>query len=654
MVSSSNDVGADRSQFEMIIGRSSDCGLVLDHPSVSRNHAVLRDLGNNSFELEDIGSTKGTYVNKARIAKMHLREGDLVRFGNGSPYRFEEGRLVERPHAVGVSLEFEDLSVEFGGQKVLHAATASIEPDEFVAIVGPSGCGKSTLLSCLVQRDRLSDGRIHFDGGRDHSNQFEEFLEMTGVVPQAELLFDELTVEENLRFSARIRLPNPDAGITEKVDAALRAVDLDMHRNKPVGVLSGGQRKRVNVAVELIVRPRLLILDEPTSGLDPGMEAQLLNKLRGLSRQGITVVCVVHTRNLAIFDKVIQLRTQEGAPRPSVVYCGSPDGIGNLDLDIAAEEMPGDDESKSNSRMSRIRASALAPPVLPRIQIDRQRILNQAQTVFARSLLCFLRDRQSIFLSLFLPFSVAVLIVVSQREKGNPSHICFFLVIAAFWMGMNSGVREIVKERKLYVRDKLAGLVPAAFLLGKSCYCGLLSSLQGIVILVVAYLTVFWLANGTTGEPLNMLTSDLGVGSMLLSAIPLLAAGGGGFLTGLIVSTIASTERSALTTLPLILLPQILLSRIAYGDASALASKPPFGTVDSLPSTGIIDWVLYVGSLGFITRPTSMVMSLSIEASASGGATAVEWLYLLSLMTFYGIILTVLFLEKERAWKDFR
>jgi len=651
-------IGRGKAGREFTIGRDPSCDMVVRSNSVSRNHAVLRVLAEGAYELRDCGSKCGTFVNNSRVERKTVREGDMIWLGTSPPFLLEGEHLVQKTEAVGMSVIFENVSVVRDNQTILCQVDAEIGTDEFVAIIGPSGCGKSTLLTCLTDKGDdpgssvVSKGRITFDDGMVLTEHFDSFFEKTSVVPQQGLLFKDLTVRENLTFSARIKLPaKSKEEIRHLVDEAIRAVDLDQHGNKKVAVLSGGQVRRASVAVELLVRPRLLLLDEPTTGLDPDMEFQVLNKLRGLSRRGMTVVCVIHTHSLDIFDRVIILRSQTGEPTPSVVYCGPPEGMKETPVSGKA----GDDvilDRTSQTGSSAVLGSRRHTPRVLRANPGNAYFVTQTSTVLKRSALCFWRDRQSVKLSLLLPLCVAMLIVVSQSKNSNPIHVCFFLVIAAFWMGMNSSVRELVaEERKLYVRDKLGGLMPGAYLLGKAMYCIFISSAQALLLLVAAGLTIHWLASG--GTHLAILSDSIHLRSWV-AIVPLVLAGVGGVLSALFVSALATTYRTAVNTLPLLLLPQILLSRVAYGDASAILTKPPFGTIGALPTEGFIDWIIYLGSCGFITRPCAITMTMCFGPKDSTKAFDVEWMYLLGLGALYGIAAAVAFIEKQKGWTDWR
>lgn len=241
---------------KLSIGRSKDSGLVLEHQSVSRKHASLNNISPGKWELIDFYSTKGTFVNNTQIRRRILNDGDLVRFGRSSPYVFTQDKLTPYPDRVGVSLDFQGIGVRIEGKDILRDLSFSIEADEFVAIVGPSGCGKTTLLSLLTSDLLPVSGKILWDRGRDLIAAKTSFRATVGVVPQEDLVYSELTVFENLRYAARIRCQN--LGRKERIkriNSAIEKVELEGHQGKIVDLLSGGQRKRLNVAIELLRHP---------------------------------------------------------------------------------------------------------------------------------------------------------------------------------------------------------------------------------------------------------------------------------------------------------------------------------------------------------------------------------------------------------------
>ncbi|MCB9764197.1 MAG: ABC transporter ATP-binding protein [Alphaproteobacteria bacterium] len=181
------------------------------------------------------------------------------------------------------------VSVSAGSVQILHGVDVALHPGEMCGIIGPSGAGKSTLIKVLLGLRRPQQGEVTL-GGRPVRDAGP-----VGYVPQDDALHRSLSVQDTLDFAARLRLPAlPEADRAARIDEVCRQVGLDERRAVRVGRLSGGQRKRVSVALELLTRPPLLILDEPTSGLDPGLEARMMGLFADVARAGNTVLVTTH------------------------------------------------------------------------------------------------------------------------------------------------------------------------------------------------------------------------------------------------------------------------------------------------------------------------------------------------------------------------
>ncbi len=214
----------------------------------------------------------------------------------------------------GVCITAENLCRDVGrrghSRRILDDISITVMPGELVAVVGGSGSGKSTLINCLNGFEPATSGRVYING-EDLMANYSTFKSRIGYVPQSDIVHDNLRVQSMLRFVAKLRLPEDvtDFEIEKKIFDVLQIVGLSEHRSKLVKKLSGGQRKRASIAVELISDPSLFFLDEPSSGLDPEAETALMKQLRKLSRdRGKTVLCITHTlQNIALFDKIIFL-----------------------------------------------------------------------------------------------------------------------------------------------------------------------------------------------------------------------------------------------------------------------------------------------------------------------------------------------------------
>ena len=294
------------------------------HPTVSRNHATLTRCG-DGINIVDHDSRFGTFVNGVRVRSVCARQGDRVQFGAATAYRIGPSGLKLDTAASGATIAAAGVAVRKGGRPLVQEASFLIQADTFVGILGPSGAGKSTLLNCIASYHQPDEGRIVFDGGHDVAEERERYRAILGHVPQEDIVYLNLTVYENLRFAAQLQL-GPEAGregVERLVEQALERVGLSQHAKKPASVLSGGQRKRLNVAIELLKRPRILLLDEPTSGLDPASETNLMEQLRYVASRGTTVVCAIHLmENVRLLDNLIVLGVKNGVGQ--IAYLGPP------------------------------------------------------------------------------------------------------------------------------------------------------------------------------------------------------------------------------------------------------------------------------------------------------------------------------------------
>lgn len=294
----------------LTIGRGGEADIQLPAPAVSRRHAVLQPSG-DEWVLNDLNSTNGTFVNGQRIsAPRRLAAGDVIQIG---PFRLAyEGGGIFKLQAASRGLRLDGHSViwEVGSKekrkRILEDINVAIYPQEFIGLVGGSGAGKTTLMKAMSGLLPPTEGQVLVEGEPLYEN-YEAYRQLIGYVPQDDILHKELTVEEALRYSARLRLP-PDIGedeIEARIERVLEQVELSGQRKQVINSLSGGQRKRASIAVELLADPPLFFLDEPTSGLDPGLEKKMMVTLRKLANGGKTIVLVTHaTANISECDHV--------------------------------------------------------------------------------------------------------------------------------------------------------------------------------------------------------------------------------------------------------------------------------------------------------------------------------------------------------------
>jgi ABC-type multidrug transport system ATPase subunit len=200
-----------------------------------------------------------------------------------------------REPQTAIRVDAQGLSKSVDGTKILLDVSLSIHPGEFVGLLGPSGAGKSTLLNALNGYRPADQGRVLLNGTNLYE-KFDRFRTLLGYVPQDDIVHTSLSVYKALYYSALLRLPQLEKGnaIKQRVMEVIRTLELEAQTKTKIKKLSGGQRKRVSLGIELLTSPPLLFLDEPTSGLDPGLEERMMNLFQKLSQGGRTVIITTH------------------------------------------------------------------------------------------------------------------------------------------------------------------------------------------------------------------------------------------------------------------------------------------------------------------------------------------------------------------------
>ena len=288
-----------RRKRRVLIGRGDDCDIKLVNDRVSRHHCEIL-YKDGHYELHDLGSTNGTYVDGVRVTRTVLRNGAVINVP-AQVFAFTGGMLHYHAHQSGISIQLVNVYKTVKNANtgkplnIVDGTSLQVEPNSFVVLVGGSGTGKSSLLTCITGTAPCTAGSVKFDGldTRSNRNAFEAAL---GYVPQKDIMHDNLTVEQSLTYTAKLRIAHDAtrAEIAAAVAHAIEAVDLQGREKTFISKLSGGQKKRVSIAMELLANPRLLILDEPTSGLDPLMQREFFSILRERSKQGMTVFLSSH------------------------------------------------------------------------------------------------------------------------------------------------------------------------------------------------------------------------------------------------------------------------------------------------------------------------------------------------------------------------
>src|SRR5712691_610990 len=305
---------------QISLGRHPINTVVLNHPQVSDHHARLQQV-QGGYRIVDVGSTNGVYVNALRVTNQLLKPGDEVRIG---PFKltYTGTQLTQQDESNSVRIDAVHL-IKLGNKQVvlLNDISIAIPPRKFVALVGGSGTGKSTLMGALNGLRPAESGMVFYNG-QDYYKHLAAFSTQMGYVPQDDIIHRDLPVERALYYAARMRLPDDFTGaqIKQRINEVLEDVEITNRRHLMVSKLSGGQRKRVSIALELLANPSVFFLDEPTSGLDPGLDRKMMFLLRRLADKGHTIILVTHaTNNINACDYICFL-TQGGR----LAYFGPP------------------------------------------------------------------------------------------------------------------------------------------------------------------------------------------------------------------------------------------------------------------------------------------------------------------------------------------
>ena len=464
--------------------------------------------------------------------------------------------------ARGVEIVADDLwQTVKGGRHVLHGVSFTAQARELVAIVGGSGAGKTTLLEALAGVTPADRGEVRFDGVDLYGN-LDAFRRRLGYVPQEDIIHADLPLERTLRYAAALRLPESQTGaeVDPAVARALAALDLTARAGVRVGALSGGQRKRASIAVELLTSPHVFFLDEPTSGLDPASARELLRLLRGLADAGSTVIFTTHSvQDLAHCDRLVFL-ARDG----HLAFCGTVPGaldyFGVDSVEAIYERLAWESTPEEWARRFEERGGACAPAAGPadaRAPDGRDGIgfVREWAVLTSRTLETMLRNRLTMAILVGSPALVVAMFAVLFRpgafDFANPSPsaitmILFWVTFGAFFFGLTYGLLQIVTEQAILRRELLVGQRLGAYLLSKVAV--LLPFLVFVVVLMLAVLRALDRLPAASSE--RYLT--VGVTLSLLSAAAL--------TLGLMTSAAVNNPAQATLALPMLCFPAVLFS----------------------------------------------------------------------------------------------
>ena len=466
------------------IGRSTDNDIVIQDVLASRHHAFLTQTPLGT-EIRDAHSINGTFVNGVRVGSALLSEGDVVTIGNVDLV-FTRDTLVRRTEAAtrtgGLEVNAVCFEVDRGKQLLDHISLTA-RPGTLTAIIGGSGAGKTTLSRLIAGYTTPTSGSVTFEGHNIHA-EYASMRSRIGMVPQDDVVHRQLTVNQALGYAAELRLP-PDTSKADRqqvVAQVLEELELTKHADTRVDKLSGGQRKRASVALELLTGPSLLILDEPTTGLDPALDRQVMMMLRQLADAGRVVLIVTHSVSyLDVCDQLLLV-----APGGKTAFLGPPSQIGAAMgttnwADIFTKV--GADPDEANRRFlaenrpppapsSESRPADLGEPV-------HTNILRQFSTIARRQVRLVISDRgYTVFLAL-LPFLIGILTLTVRGKTGygmgdptsnspnQADQILVMLTVGAVFMGTALTIRDLVGERPIFKREQAVGLSTVAYMAAK-------------------------------------------------------------------------------------------------------------------------------------------------------------------------------------------
>ncbi|HEX8494906.1 MAG TPA: FHA domain-containing protein [Pyrinomonadaceae bacterium] len=624
---------------QLTIGRATDNDISLDGLQISNHHARLLNNG-GQIVIEDRGSTNGVYVNGARInGKRPLQGQDIVQIGpfvlQADPQRgvaVFDTRSKTRIDVIDITKEVPNRSGQ-GMIKLLDDVDLTIQPNEFVGLLGPSGAGKSTLMDSLNGMRPATAGHVLINN-LDLYQHLDSIKQSIGYVPQDDIIHRELTVYRTLYYVARLRLSRDisAAEIDQIVGEVMDVTGLSERRDVPVGQLSGGQRKRVSIAVELITKPSVIFLDEPTSGLDPATEEKIMKLFRQIAESGRTVILTTHAmENVKLFDKIVVMM------RGKLVWYGAPmDALKHVKADSFKDlydklEAPIDEQvaklpplppnaPKEQRAAFKLRKEQISEEVAenwkrkfqqtreyqqniveplkglkrdaPVVAPAKRRptvtdAVGQWLTLARRYMEVLFRDKFNLLILFGQAPIIAFLtylVVASDAPRDFPF---FMLALVAVWFGTSVSAREIIRERAVYNRERMVNLGLLPYVGSKLFVLSLIVGLQCILLFGTLKLFHF---TGMMKLP----------GNALAQLLVMLLTGMVGIALGLFVSSIVKTSEMATSLVPLILIPQILFSGLV-GVPQGISKV--VGTI--MPATWSFDQMKRLSDLDTINKEGS-------------------------------------------------
>ena len=444
--------------------------------------------------------------------------------------------------AIAIEKRFES------GKLGLNESTFDIPQGSLVAVLGPSGCGKSTLLKALNGDSPVTSGQVWLNGLELNEENIDYIKTHIGYVPQDDIIHGDLTVEGSLMYAAHLRLTeSTQEEKKRKVEQVLNTLKIDKIRKNKVRKISGGQRKRVAIAMEILTGPPILFLDEPTSPLDPQTIEEFLNILKRLAKAGTTVLMVTHKpEDLYYMDKAIFMAVGGhicfyGDAREYLSYFGVKNVI---EVYAMLDEEQAEPWIKKYEKEHKNQVSEIQSKEKPTVK--EPNYIMQYIWLTIRNLNIKVNDPGNLLIMLAQAPIIALLICAIFKNISQV--VPFFMAVSAIWFGTNNAAREIVSEQTIYKRERMFNLGIFSYIFSKVTVLGAIAAIQsGIFIVILSY---------------NFKSEDISI------IDPWFAFYWMTFLTvistimGLLISSFVSTSERVMSIIPIVLIPQIMLAGI--------------------------------------------------------------------------------------------
>jgi ABC transport system ATP-binding/permease protein len=554
-----------------------------------------------------------------------------------------DGASASRPsalsgirRAVGARIDAIGVGQHAGERQILHEVSLSIEPGELVALAGGSGAGKTTLLEILAGLRAPSTGQVRHDGVRVDGGATRH--SGVGYVPQDDIIHGEMPLRRTLQYAARLRLPagTPPEQADRVVDDILRELDLADRRDVAVRLLSGGQRKRASIAVELLTRPGTFFLDEPTSGLDPSTSAEVVRLLRQLTRRGVTVVLTTHQpATIDQCDQVVFLTRNghlafAGPPAQARRYFGVDDLV-EVYHRLASEGTPGAWAERFAAWRQPVEALArpVEAPARPGRPDDRPSpsVLWQWWLLTRRNAEVLVRNRLTLAILLGSPVLVTAMMAVLFRPGAfqghsaadvGPAQIVFWVAFAGFFFGLTYGLLQIVGEQAIFRREHRSGLSAGAYVAAKIA----------VLAPVLAAVTVVLLGVLRALDRLPAVGWDVYSSLLVTLMVEALSA----LALGLLASATVSNAAQAALALPMLCFPQVLFA----GAVVPVADMAAPGRWLSLGLANRFSFEALGRALG-LDQFTGTLPAMRAYGGTFSGSVAGRWLVLAALAGVFAL-----------------